>query len=241
MKKILFVFLITILILIVFAPSVLAETEYTIKPGDTLSGIAKTFYGDWSKWKSIHAANQSLIKNPNIIYPGWKIIIPDINAAKDEKTISRSKNDHTVETVKTTANAAKDEKTISRSKNDHTVETFKTTAYDLSIESCGKAPSHPQYGITYSGKSIAGMTRTQAMTCAVDPKVIPLGSLILVIFEDEEYRQYDGIYQALDIGGGVKGKHIDIFLGDFNSTKESQEVKNFGCVKSKVQILRYGW
>lgn len=216
MKKILFVFPIIVLILIVFAPSVLAETEYTIKPGDTLSGIAKTFYGDWSKWKSIHAANQSLIKNPNIIYPGWKIIIPDINAAKDEKTISRSKNDHTVET-------------------------FKTTAYDLSIESCGKAPSHPQYGITYSGKSIAGMTRTQAMTCAVDPKVIPLGSLILVIFEDEEYRQYDGIYQALDIGGGVKGKHIDIFLGDFNSTKESQEVKNFGCVKSKVQILRYGW
>lgn len=216
MKKILFVFLITILILIVFAPSVLAETEYTIKPGDTLSGIAKTFYGDWSKWKSIHAANQSLIKNPNIIYPGWKIIIPDVNAAKDEKTISRSKNDHAVET-------------------------FKTTAYDLSIKSCGKAPSHPQYGITYSGKSIAGMTRTQAMTCAVDPKVIPLGSLILVLFEDEEYRQYDGIYQALDIGGGVKGKHIDIFLGDFNSTKESQEVKNFGCVKSKVQILRYGW
>ena len=75
------------------------------------------------------------------------------------------------------------------------------------------------------------------MIVAVDPKVIPLGSTILVTFKKNEYKQYNGIYSAQDIGGEVKGKHIDIFLGDFHSTKEHYTVSDFGATQVKVVIL----
>lgn len=205
---------------VIFKTDAMATTTYTIESGDTLSGISKKFYNNAAKYTVIFEANKDVIKNPNLIYPGMVIQIPDLEDSKDEpKSI------------------------ISRSKlyPEMKKQTFKTTAYDLSIASCGKAPGHPAYGITYSGKSIAGKTREEAMACAVDPKVIPLGSLIMITFEDEYYQKYNGVYQALDTGGAVKGKHIDLFLGDFNSKKESDEVRKFGVTKSTVTILRRGW
>ena len=50
--------------------------EYTIKSGDTLSKIAKQFYGNANDWKKIHEANRVNIPNPDLIRPGQKIIIP---------------------------------------------------------------------------------------------------------------------------------------------------------------------
>jgi len=51
---------------------------YEIKPGDTLSKIADTFYKDHEFWKIIFKANHSEIEDPNLIYPGQKIILPYI-------------------------------------------------------------------------------------------------------------------------------------------------------------------
>ena len=50
---------------------------YTVKKGDSLSKIAKQFYGDGGKWKAIHAANSEKIPNPDLIHPGLELIIPD--------------------------------------------------------------------------------------------------------------------------------------------------------------------
>jgi nucleoid-associated protein YgaU len=50
---------------------------YTIAKGDTLGKIAKQFYGDAKQWKKIHEANKDIIKNPDLIYPGQVIKIPD--------------------------------------------------------------------------------------------------------------------------------------------------------------------
>ena len=50
---------------------------YTITKGDSLSKIAKKFYGDAKQWKKIYEANQSTIKNPDLIFPGQVIKIPD--------------------------------------------------------------------------------------------------------------------------------------------------------------------
>ena len=49
---------------------------YTIQKGDTLSGIAKKFYGKASDYPKIFEANREVIKDPDLIYPGQVIRIP---------------------------------------------------------------------------------------------------------------------------------------------------------------------
>lgn len=49
---------------------------YIIKSGDTLSAIAKQFYGDANKYPKIFEANREVIKDANLIFPGQKIRIP---------------------------------------------------------------------------------------------------------------------------------------------------------------------
>ena len=50
--------------------------EYVVKSGDTLSKIAKKFYGDASAWKRIYDVNREQIKDPDKIQVGWKLYIP---------------------------------------------------------------------------------------------------------------------------------------------------------------------
>jgi len=52
---------------------------YTVKRGDTLESIAAdpNIYNDPTKWKKIFEANKDRILNPNLIYPGQKLIIPE--------------------------------------------------------------------------------------------------------------------------------------------------------------------
>jgi nucleoid-associated protein YgaU len=52
-----------------------ATTEYTIASGDSLSKIGKA-HG--VSWESIFEANRDIIKNPDLIQPGWKIKIPTV-------------------------------------------------------------------------------------------------------------------------------------------------------------------
>lgn len=50
--------------------------EYTVEPGDTLSHLARKYYGDQFKWEKIYQANKATMKNPDYIFVGQKIIIP---------------------------------------------------------------------------------------------------------------------------------------------------------------------
>jgi NitT/TauT family transport system substrate-binding protein len=50
--------------------------EYTVEPGDTLSYIARKYYGNHLKWDKIYQANKPIMKNPDYIYVGQRIIIP---------------------------------------------------------------------------------------------------------------------------------------------------------------------
>lgn len=53
---------------------------YVVKEGDWLSKLAeyKEVYGhgNYAMWPRIYKANKNLIKNPDLIYPGWKLKIP---------------------------------------------------------------------------------------------------------------------------------------------------------------------
>lgn len=50
--------------------------RYVVKSGDTLSKIAKHFYGNAQDWKKIHAANKDKVPNPDLIHPGQELTIP---------------------------------------------------------------------------------------------------------------------------------------------------------------------
>jgi len=49
---------------------------YVIKSGDTLSGIAKRYYGNAMDYPRIFEANREVIKDPDKIYVGQTIRIP---------------------------------------------------------------------------------------------------------------------------------------------------------------------
>jgi nucleoid-associated protein YgaU len=53
-----------------------AATFYTVKSGDTLSKIARTHYGEASKYPQIFEANQPMLAHPDKIYPGQVLRIP---------------------------------------------------------------------------------------------------------------------------------------------------------------------
>ena len=61
------------------APPAKEETEfYVIRKGDTLSKIAKQYYGNAMKYPVIFEANREVIKDPDLIYPGQTVRIPKI-------------------------------------------------------------------------------------------------------------------------------------------------------------------
>jgi nucleoid-associated protein YgaU len=63
------------------------ETDYyVIKAGDTLSKIARDYYGDPQKYDVIFQANREVIKDPNLIFPGQKIRIPSARKHPTAKT-----------------------------------------------------------------------------------------------------------------------------------------------------------
>ena len=59
---------------------------------------------------------------------------------------------------------------------------------------------------------------------AVDPEVIPLGSIVEI--------EGLGGFVAADIGGLVTGKHIDVLMGS------KEEAQSFGIQKLKVRVIK---
>jgi nucleoid-associated protein YgaU len=50
--------------------------QYTVVMGDTLSAIAQNWYGDPNQWPRIFEANRNQISDPDLIFPGQVLRIP---------------------------------------------------------------------------------------------------------------------------------------------------------------------
>ena len=71
-------------------------------------------------------------------------------------------------------------------------------------------------------------TRVRWGTVAVDPKFIPLGSLMTI-------DGLDGVFTAEDTGGGVRGSTIDVWFPDLSAALR------WGTQQRAVTILREGY
>jgi 3D (Asp-Asp-Asp) domain-containing protein len=116
-----------------------------------------------------------------------------------------------------------DDDTISVLSSEWEEMAVEATAYTAGYESTGKKPGHPAYGITKSGTTVK-----EGRTIATDPKVIPLGSEVLIPCLS------DNVYIAEDIGGAIKGNKIDIYMENL------QDAKNWGRQKITIYVRRAG-
>lgn len=95
----------------------------------------------------------------------------------------------------------------------HSLGAFKLTAY-CPCRGCSEG---------WGSHTSSGAMAAASHTVAVDPKVIPMGSKLLI----------DGtIYTAEDIGGAVKGNHIDIFFDSHG------QARRFGTRTAQVYLVQ---
>ena len=52
--------------------------RHVVKGGESLSKIAKHYYGDPMKYKKIFEANTGILKNPDVIHPDQVLVIPNL-------------------------------------------------------------------------------------------------------------------------------------------------------------------
>ena len=101
--------------------------------------------------------------------------------------------------------------------NDVFLGEFTLTAYCPGRCCCGKWAS---------GYTATGTLATEGRTIAVDPKVIPYGTRVLLIWPDGTQHSYT----AEDCGSGVNGNHIDVFFNDH------QAARIFGAQSAMVYL-----
>ena len=81
-------------------------------------------------------------------------------------------------------------------------------------------------GVAKNARTATG-TPTRYGVIAVDPKVVPLGSLVAI-------EGYDGHFVAEDTGSAIKGAALDIWLPD------ATEAKRYGTQYRRVTVVREG-
>ncbi|MGM0902748.1 MAG: 3D domain-containing protein [Bacillota bacterium] len=102
--------------------------------------------------------------------------------------------------------------------------TIVATGYTAGIESTGKEPNHPEYGITYSGVKVK---RDLFSTIAADLSVFPIGTVLFI----PGY----GYGVVADKGGAIKGDKLDLY---YDTVEEVYE--EWGKKTVEVSIVKMG-
>ncbi|MED4922991.1 3D domain-containing protein [Anoxybacillus geothermalis] len=98
------------------------------------------------------------------------------------------------------------------------------TGYTAGIESTGKTPDHPEYGITYSGVRVK---RDLYSTIAADLSIFPIGTILFI----PGY----GFGVVADKGGAIKGHRIDLYYETVEDV-----YKYWGKRKVQVYVIQKG-
>lgn len=106
---------------------------------------------------------------------------------------------------------------------EHQSTTFEATGYSVGYPYAAATKS----GMPLVNKGFFNMGNLAVFTIAVDPNIIPLGSVVFI--------QGMGIGYATDTGTAIKGMKIDIAFGSM------KEAIDFGKKSITVEVLRKGW
>ncbi|GAB6990030.1 3D domain-containing protein [Paenibacillus pini] len=201
--------------LAVQAVPVHADSVHVTKEGDTFYALSKQYGVNIDQ---LQKANSN-VKATNI-YAGLELNIPGKNTgvvaaeSSEPEVITASLNinsgDKTVEAWGKTFNYSK------------TLD-VKATAYSSAASENGKWGA-----VDYFGNPL------ELGTIAVDPKVIPLGTKVLVTghsFNGLPKKAF--VATARDTGGAIKGKRIDIFVPG-----SAQSVSNFGFQNIELYFIK---
>lgn len=107
------------------------------------------------------------------------------------------------------------------SKSDAVWQNFEATYYGMDCNGCS--------GITANGTDVRGSIYTPSglRVVAVDPSVIPLGSIVEVNTPSGTFTA-----EAADTGGAIKGRIIDILVGS------EAESRSYGRQQVKIRVLK---
>lgn len=109
---------------------------------------------------------------------------------------------------------------------------FTTAKYTNGWETTGYAYRAGGINGSKSGITASGTKVLEGRTIAVDPNVIPHGSIVAIWASSN--KKYSGLYLAEDSGGAIKGKKIDIAMLDV------AECKKWGRRKISIAIVEKG-
>ncbi|WP_273130425.1 3D domain-containing protein [Metabacillus sp. HB246100] len=98
------------------------------------------------------------------------------------------------------------------------------TGYTAGVESTGKGPDHPSYGITYSGVKVK---RDLYSTVAADLNVFPIGTILFI----PGY----GYGVVADKGGAIKGNKLDLYYETVTDVYD-----NWGKKQLDVYVVEMG-
>lgn len=181
---------------------------YVVQSGDTLSVIAQAM--NVSLDTLVRVNN---VENANLIYPGT-----EINYSAEEKQVSVKTEDES-HTYQVEAN--NDVVEVEQPEEEAAPQVAATTSgYEVTVSAT--AYSYAEAGLsnyTADGTNLV----SDPYVIAVDPSVIPLGSLV-------EIPGY-GVFRAADTGGAIVGNRIDVH---FSSVAEAL---NFGRRTLTIRVL----
>lgn len=200
-----------------------AKEEAVEEPGRFVKVSSQKFDSDRVKvFKDTETGTEYLFIDG--IYKGGVVVMPEpveeeTFTVETEPMVFSSAQTATVAKMETVAEELPTEVDESPLES---IGSFKVTAYCSCEKCCGKTPDDPWYGITATGTKA-----TEGRTIAVDPKVIPYGTVVY----------FDGIdgfggYVAEDCGGAIKGKDIDLY---FDSHAEAL---NWGVREQEVFLYK---
>lgn len=203
--------------------SVHADTVHKAVEGDTFYLLAKQYGVDMHK---LMAANPSI--KPNNIYAGLKITIPGVQTpttgvasaapAKKESAATTNASASRLKVMSTGNVVEAWGKTFTYSK----MISVKASAYSASASENGKWGA-----VDYFGNPL------KLGTIAVDPKVIPMGTKVLVTGHNHDGLPDQAfVATATDQGGAIKGNRIDIFIPG-----SAANAKSFGFQNVTLYVL----